>query len=80
MHFEMGVKAILDPREVTARDPVTFITQWYTTQLEEIIRESPEQYWWIHRRWKEQPRVKKGATPGDVAESNLQKELTRNAA
>jgi len=80
MHFELGVKAILDPREVRVPDPVTFITQWYTTQLEEIIRESPEQYWWIHRRWKERPRAKKGETPGDVTESNLQKELTRNAA
>ena len=80
MRFELGVKAILDPREVTVRDPVTFITQWYTTQLEEIIRESPEQYWWIHRRWKEQPRVKKCVTPGDVTENEVDGELTRNAA
>ncbi len=80
MRFEMGVKAILDPREVTAADPVTFITQWYTTQLEEIIRESPEQYWWIHRRWKEQPRVKRGVMPGDIPKSDAHKELTRDAA
>ncbi|ASV76244.1 Lipid A biosynthesis lauroyl acyltransferase [Thermogutta terrifontis] len=80
MRFEMGVKAILDPREVTVRDPVTFITQWYTTQLEEIIRESPEQYWWIHRRWKEQPRVKRCAAPEDVTENEVDGELARNVA
>lgn len=58
MQFEMGVQAILDPREVSGPDPVTAITQWYTSQLEEVIRKAPEQYWWIHRRWKDQPRGK----------------------
>lgn len=61
MEFEMGVQGILDPRDVSDPDPVTAITQWYTWQLEEVIRKAPEQYWWIHRRWKEQPRSREMA-------------------
>lgn len=28
------------------------ITQQYTLELERLIRETPELYWWAHRRWK----------------------------
>ena len=28
------------------------ITQQYTLELENLIRENPELYWWAHRRWK----------------------------
>ncbi len=28
------------------------ITQQYTLELEGLIRENPELYWWAHRRWK----------------------------
>jgi KDO2-lipid IV(A) lauroyltransferase len=31
------------------------LTQWFTTVLENIIRQAPEQYWWVHRRWKGEP-------------------------
>lgn len=33
-------------------DALTNITQRYTTALENRIREYPEQYFWLHRRWK----------------------------
>lgn len=56
LHFEMGMVDLLDPRQVTDSNPVRFITQWYTSHLENVIRVAPEQYWWIHRRWKSQPR------------------------
>jgi KDO2-lipid IV(A) lauroyltransferase len=26
--------------------------------LEKIVRRAPEQYWWLHRRWKEQRKAK----------------------
>ena len=60
MQFEMVTRAIADPRE--AGDDTSSIhelTQWYTSQLEQGIRQDPEQYWWIHRRWKERPRRKR---------------------
>ncbi|MBN2578885.1 MAG: lysophospholipid acyltransferase family protein [Pirellulales bacterium] len=29
------------------------ITQWFSSRLEDQIRTAPEQYWWLHRRWKD---------------------------
>ena len=37
-------------------DAVRAITERYTTALEQIVRRYPEQYFWLHRRWKHQPR------------------------
>jgi KDO2-lipid IV(A) lauroyltransferase len=54
LQFEMRLWEVLDPRDVTARiDSIRDLTQWYTAKLEEMIREAPEQYWWLHRRWKD---------------------------
>jgi KDO2-lipid IV(A) lauroyltransferase len=41
------------------RDPVRAITERYTAALERLVRRNPEQYFWLHRRWKSQPPVKK---------------------
>ena len=54
--YHMGVAHISDPRDGdTALQSVQELTQWYTGCLEQIIRRAPEQYWWIHRRWKGAP-------------------------
>lgn len=61
----MGTTAIIDPRRMP-RDQlsITGVTEWYTRQLEAVIREEPSQYWWLHRRWREyQPRKKAAAAP-----------------
>jgi len=61
MHFRMGLDAIIDP----ATDPpecagVEDLTQWYNDMLSARIRQQPEQYWWLHDRWKDlQPRRRK---------------------
>lgn len=31
---------------------VPLFSEWYTRCLERIIVAAPEQYWWVHRRWK----------------------------
>jgi KDO2-lipid IV(A) lauroyltransferase len=56
LEYEVGPQAIVDPLEpgFTLRT-VPLLAQWYTDQLEDLIREAPEQYWWLHRRWKGQP-------------------------
>ena len=53
MHFNMTVADVFDPRDHPKGATVKEITQWYTSVLEEGIRQHPEQYWWVHRRWKE---------------------------
>jgi KDO2-lipid IV(A) lauroyltransferase len=54
--FALHCEDVIDPREITARDPVREITQRYTSALERAIRRAPEQYFWLHRRWKSEPR------------------------
>jgi KDO2-lipid IV(A) lauroyltransferase len=39
-------------------DAVRSITQRFTTALEQIINRHPEQYFWLHRRWKHQPKAR----------------------
>lgn len=52
----------IDPREYAGRsDAVKAITQRYHTALESLIREHPEQYFWLHRRWKTRPPVRSAA-------------------
>ncbi|NQU43653.1 lysophospholipid acyltransferase family protein [bacterium] len=41
------------------REEVCRLTRLHVEQLEEAIREHPEQYFWFHRRWKTQPKIEK---------------------
>jgi KDO2-lipid IV(A) lauroyltransferase len=59
MHFEMILLGIIDPRDNPPEMAnVRAATQWYTSKLEQAIRETPDQYWWLHKRWKD-PRKKR---------------------
>ena len=67
MQFEMVVSGIMDPRDTDGQvASVKELTQWYTHKLEEAIRENPEQYWWVHRRWKD-TRKEKTKPPSKAA-------------
>jgi len=55
--YEIGVERVIHPREWEPQaDPLTWITQQYTSAIESFARAAPEQYLWIHRRWKSKPR------------------------
>ncbi len=43
------------PTEGDAQDLMQTITQIISSELEEIIRGHPEQWFWVHNRWKRQP-------------------------
>jgi Kdo2-lipid IVA lauroyltransferase/acyltransferase len=54
LHYEMGLETLLDPDHMPPElKDVTALTQWYTKILEDVVRRAPEQYWWVHRRWKD---------------------------
>ena len=55
--FEIGVQRIIFPEEWADKDdPLTWVTAAYTSAIEDFVREDPEQYWWLHRRWKHRPK------------------------
>ncbi len=54
--IEMQVADIIDPQqEDFSLHTIPLLTTWYTQHLEDLIRTAPEQYWWVHRRWKGHP-------------------------
>lgn len=53
IRYEIGCEEIIDPDECSGVDE---ITRRYTTALERVIRRAPEQYFWVHRRWKSKRR------------------------
>ena len=56
-HFEIAVQRIIQPEEWADKDdPLRWITQEYTRELELAARMWPEQYLWPHRRWKHRPK------------------------
>ena len=60
-HFRVATQDIIWPREWKEQpDPLRYITQRYTTAIEDFVREDPTQYLWTHRRWKSRP---KGEAP-----------------
>ncbi|MGY8770805.1 MAG: lysophospholipid acyltransferase family protein [Pirellulales bacterium] len=53
MQFEMGVAGIFDPAKQEGRSSVQELSLWYNKLLEEMVRRDPDQYWWVHNRWKD---------------------------
>jgi len=61
MRFSHDIEEVIDPREYAGRRPdaVRAITERFTRAFERLVRRHPEQYFWLHRRWKHQPPVRK---------------------
>jgi KDO2-lipid IV(A) lauroyltransferase len=60
MFYQVLPVDIIRPEEYEGRpDAVRAITQRFTSGLERLVRQAPEQYFWLHRRWKHQPIAKK---------------------
>jgi len=54
--IDMKVADIVDPLDNNFEyGSIPLLTEWYTRHLEALIRSAPEQYWWVHRRWKGEP-------------------------
>lgn len=63
MRYELGCEEIIDPRDFQSADAVREITACYSAAIERMVRLSPEQYFWIHRRWKSKPKQRKRRKP-----------------
>jgi KDO2-lipid IV(A) lauroyltransferase len=62
--FEIGVNRIIFPEEWADKDdPLEWVTAEYTKAIENFVREDPSQYWWLHRRWKHQPKEVSATEP-----------------
>ncbi|NIA21512.1 MAG: hypothetical protein GWP05_05995 [Anaerolineaceae bacterium] len=58
--FRTYINDVIDPQQyANDKEAVLHITQRYTKDLENIIRQAPDQYLWMHRRWREPPPPRK---------------------
>jgi KDO2-lipid IV(A) lauroyltransferase len=61
MRYRIYLEDVILPGDYAGRaDATRAITQRYTDALERMVRRHPEQYFWLHRRWKSQPALRKG--------------------
>lgn len=60
MRYTLYFEDLILPEEYADHpDAVRAITQRYTAALERMVRRHPEQYFWLHRRWKHQPKARR---------------------
>ena len=53
--FEIALNRISFELNGEQEKDIQHISQNITTELEKIIRQYPEQYFWMHRRWRARP-------------------------
>lgn len=63
-HYQIDVPDVIWPHEWRDQpDPLYYITARYSRAIEMMVRAAPEQYFWIHRRWKSRPRHERLGKP-----------------
>jgi KDO2-lipid IV(A) lauroyltransferase len=62
--YELTTTDVIRPDDWADRpDPLYYITARYNRAMEMMIRRAPEQYLWVHRRWKSRPRHERLGRP-----------------
>jgi KDO2-lipid IV(A) lauroyltransferase len=59
VRFRLVTQDIIGAADYQTSDGVTALTQRFTSSLEMLIRKAPEQYFWVHRRWKTTPEARR---------------------
>lgn len=66
--YELGTADVIRPEDWAGRrDPLYYVTARYMRAIETMIRSYPEQYLWMHRRWKSRPRHEREGKPMPAA-------------
>jgi KDO2-lipid IV(A) lauroyltransferase len=56
LQYTLACTDLIRPEDYAGRsDAIPAMTQRMTTALESLVRSDPSQYFWFHRRWKNQP-------------------------
>ncbi len=67
-HYQLGTTDIIHPHEWADQpDPLYYVTARYMRAIESMVRLSPEQYFWMHRRWKSRPKWEREGKPMPVS-------------
>jgi len=62
--FKIDTPHIIMPADWADKpDPLHWITAQWTKAIEDFVRKDPEQYWWIHRRWRTRPPQERKTPP-----------------
>jgi KDO2-lipid IV(A) lauroyltransferase len=62
--YELECSDIIMPEEWRDQpDPLFYITARFNRAIEQMIRRAPEQYLWVHRRWKSRPPHERAGKP-----------------
>ncbi len=62
--YELHAQDIIPPEDWADQDdPTYYVTARYTRAIEQMVRIAPEQYLWLHRRWKSRPRFEREGKP-----------------
>ena len=57
LHYRWSVQEVIEPSQWKDKeDPVYWLTARYTWGLEQLVKSEPDQYLWMHRRWKSRPK------------------------
>jgi KDO2-lipid IV(A) lauroyltransferase len=62
--YEVSVTDFIEPSDWNNQpDPLYYITARYNRAIEQMVRNAPEQYLWLHRRWKSRPKFETNNKP-----------------
>ncbi len=62
--YEVRVDDVIEPSDwADLEDPMLYIGARFNRALEFMVRQSPEQYLWIHRRWNSRPKHEREGKP-----------------
>ena len=62
--YEVSITDYIEPSDWQDQpDPLYYISARYNRAIEQMIRNAPEQYLWLHRRWKSRPKFELEGKP-----------------